>query len=438
MALVACVVVGALAVGVLIYNGRSSAEPVKGATSTPPPSKIVDAPPVDAAWPRWGLTHTQLSGNNGKEQLQQNVVKALREAPMLQNQHIMGFGVGNPEETPGQYNFQDLDDRMRLMDQSGGVPIVTLCCAPDWMKGGPAGQTSWEKEHLEAAPEPKHFDDFAKLAAEVAKRYDHVKYFMVWNELKGFWPDHKLPPDIEGYTQLYNKVWDAVKAVRPDAMIGGPYMGMNSNVGANSELKGPWGSVDQLVLDAFDYWWKNKKGTDFVVVDGASPTDDHQLLPDAFAATGKFSAVTSWLRKRTGDLPIWWSEFYFEPEDGSSDWSAPMRLAVQATSMMEFARSGTSTALFWNPQTKQGDCAGCMWNQQTGATLPTGELVSNFARWFPAGAKLEQVTSSNPGIRVLAQPEQLVMVNTTDVPISAQVDGKQVTLKAYEVKWAGR
>ncbi|MFI6322590.1 xylan 1,4-beta-xylosidase [Nonomuraea sp. NPDC050556] len=430
---------GALAVAVLIYNARSGASPAAGkVTSTTAPGKIGKPPPVDAAWPRYGLTHTQLSANNGKEQLQDVVAGPLSKTPMLQNQHIMGFGVDNPEESPGRFDFEDLDDRMRLMDQSGGVPVLTLCCAPDWMKGGPAGQTSWEKEHLEAAPEPKHFDDFARLAAEVAKRYDHVKYFMVWNELKGFWPDHKQPPDIQGYTQLYNKVYAAVKAVRPDALIGGPYLGMNSNEGDNSELKGAWGSVDQLVLDAFDYWWKNKKGADFVVVDGASPTDDHQLLPDAFGATGKFSAVTSWLRKRTGDMPIWWSEYYFEPEDGSANWTPQMRLAVQAAALMEFARSGASTALYWNPETKSGDCAGCMWNQGTGAWLPTGELLSNFTKWFPAGAKLESVKSSSPGIRVLAQPGQLVMVNTTDAPISATVDGKQVTLQPYEVKWAGR
>ncbi|WP_327087085.1 xylan 1,4-beta-xylosidase [Nonomuraea sp. NBC_01738] len=358
--------------------------------------------------------------------------------PMLQNQHIMGFGVGNPEENPGEFRFDDLDDRMRLMDQSGGLPVLTLCCAPDWMKGGPAGQTSWEKEHLEAAPEPKHFDDFAKLAAAVAKRYDHVKYFMVWNELKGFWPDHKQPPDIKGYTELYNKVWDAVKAVRPDAKIGGPYIGVNSNPGEGSELKGEWGSVDQLVLDAFDYWWKQKKGADFVVVDGASPTDDHQLLPDAFGATAKFRDVTAWMRKRTGDMPIWWSEWYFQPEDGSTQWPEQMRLAVQAVSMIELAAGGASTALYWNPETKSGACPGCMWKPEDGTALATGKLVSEFVKWFPAGARLEKVASSDKSVRVLAQKDKLLLVNTTDGDATTTVDGKEFALKAYEVKWSDR
>lgn len=162
------------------------------------------------------------------------------------------------------------------------------------------------------------------------------------------------------------------------------------------------GVVNQNALDAFEYWFKNKKGADFVVVDGASLTDAHEMLPDAFGALGKFSAVTTWLRERTGDMPVWWSEWYFVPEDKTT-WPEPMRLAVQAASMIEFARSGAATALYWNPQAKEG-CQGCMWDPRTGATLPTGKLVSDFTTWFPAGAELEEVTSSDPGVRCSRSP----------------------------------
>ncbi|MFI6482969.1 xylan 1,4-beta-xylosidase [Nonomuraea sp. NPDC050663] len=441
--LAAAITVVALATGCAAARsaspGQGTTEPK--VTETAQPRARTEPPPVAANWPRWGLTHTQTSGNNGDDRLLRGASETLSRVPMLQNQHIMGFGVGNPEENPGEFNFEDLDSRMRLMDESGGLPLITLCCAPDWMKGGPAGQTSWEKEHLEAAPEPKHFDDFAKLAATVAQRYDHVQYFMVWNELKGFWPDHSRPPDIEGYTEMYNKVYDAVKAVRPDAKIGGPYMGFHSvrsDGGNASSLAGPWGAVDQLVLDAFDYWNKNKKGADFIVVDGASPTDDHQLKPDAFGATQKFADVTRWLRDKTGNLPVWWSEFYFMPEDGSTDWPEQMRVAVQAVSMMEFARGGAATALYWNPQTKSGACKGCMWNPSDGAARGAGDLISNFVKWFPAGAELEEVAASDERVKVLAQAQQLVMVNTSDEEVSAKVDGKDVTLKPYETRWADR
>ncbi|MCW2879635.1 MAG: hypothetical protein JWQ95_3735 [Sphaerisporangium sp.] len=402
-------------------------------------AKIQKPPAVDPAWPRWGFTHTGISANNVTDQFEQDVTRTLAQTPMLQNQHIMGFGALNPEPRPQEFFWDDLDSRTNLMKQSGGTQIITLCCAPDWMKGGPQGptqQSAW-KDHLEDAPYPQHFDDFAKLSAAVATKYRDVKYFMVWNELKGFWKDHSKPADFKGYTELYNKVYDAVKAVRPDAKIGGPYIGFDSNKTGKSELRGPWGVVNQNALDAFEYWFKNKKGADFIVVDGASLTDAHQLLPDAFGALSKFSAVTTWLRNKTGDLPVWWSEWYFVPEDGTT-WSESMRLAVQAASMMEFAKSGAATALYWNPQAKQGACQGCLWDPRTGAALPTGQLVSNFAKWFPAGAELEQVTSSNPKVRVLAQPQQLAMVNTTDAEITATVDGKEFTLQPYEIKWSDR
>jgi hypothetical protein len=440
IALTAGAVVMALAVASCSSGG--TADRATPTTARPPAAsnaKIRQAPPVDPSWPRWGFTHTGVSANNVTDRFEQDVTRTLAQTPMLQNQHIMGFGALNPEPHPQDFFWEDLDSRTNLMKQSGGTQIITLCCAPDWMKGGPEGPTeesAWT-QHLEDAPYPEHFDDFAKLSAAVAAKYPDVKYFMVWNELKGFWKNHSRPADYKGYTTLYNKVYDAVKAVRPDAEIGGPYLGFDSNKTGKSELRGPWGVVNQNALDAFEYWFKNKKGADFIVVDGASPTDAHELLPDAFGALSKFSAVTTWLRNKTGNLPVWWSEWYFVPEDDTT-WPEPMRLAVQAASMIEFAESGAATALYWNPQVKKGACQGCMWDPRTGAALPTGRLVSDFAKWFPAGAELEAVTASDPKVRVLAQPQRLVMVNTTNAKITATVDGKEFTLQPYEIKWSDR
>ncbi|MGW2159426.1 xylan 1,4-beta-xylosidase [Nonomuraea sp. NPDC001699] len=444
--LTACVM-GFAALAVLAAGCSLGATTGQETTGAQPPqasppaatAKAQKPPPVEADWPRWGLTHTGVSANNITPRLEQDVARALSETPMLQNQHIMGFGALNPEPRRGDYFWEDLDSRTNFMRESGGTGIITLCCAPDWMKGGPEGPTeesAWQ-EHLEDAPYPEYFDEFAKLAATVAERYRDVKYFMVWNEFKGFWRDHKKPADYKGYTQLYNKVYDAVKAVRPDAKVGGPYLGFDSDSKGDTELRGPWGAVNQHALDAFEYWFKNKKGADFVVVDGASPTETHELLPDAFGALAKFSAITKWLREKTGDLPVWWSEWYFVPEDGTV-WDEPMRLAVQAASMMEFAKSGASTALYWNPQAKDGECRACMWEPRTGALMPTGKLVGDFTRWFPAGAQIDPVTSSDPRVRVLAQPQRLLAVNTVDKQVTTTVDGKELTLKPYEIKWSDR
>ena len=134
----------------------------------------------------------------------------------------MGFGTLNPEPAPGKYDWESLDRRMRLTDETGGRVTLTLCCAPDWMKGGAPGTTDWTR--LEDDPLPEHFADFAALAAAAVQRYPQVERVLVWNELKGFYRTDLNRWDQEGYTALYNAVYRAVKAVRPDVQVGGPYV----------------------------------------------------------------------------------------------------------------------------------------------------------------------------------------------------------------------
>ncbi|WP_327090107.1 xylan 1,4-beta-xylosidase [Nonomuraea sp. NBC_01738] len=431
-----------LVAGIMVYAGfRSDArkqpvgEVAQAEPSSPPPT--LEQPPPLQDWPRWGVTHTQYSADNVQAEVTDQARGLLARVPMLQNQHIMGWGVGNPEPSPGQYAFRDLNRRLQFMASSKSVPIITLCCAPDWMKGGQPGRTDWSKNHT-VAPKKRNFDDFAKLAARVARQYPTVKHYMVWNEFKGFWDPGSNRWDAEGYTEMYNKVYTALKKVNKDIKVGGPYIPIESNARKDaSEISGAWGTVDQRALDAIEYWIENKKGADFVVVDGASMTNDKGNTPDDFAALGKFGAITTWLRQKTGDLPVWWAEWYVEPEN--SGWTEDKRTAVQAATMMEFARTGVTTALYWNPQPKDaGDCPGCVWTPDEGREMPMAGLLSGFTRWFPAGVQLAQVASSDARVKVLAQERQAVMVNTADAQVTTTVDGKQVTLRPYEIKWAQR
>ncbi|MGW4799579.1 GH39 family glycosyl hydrolase [Nonomuraea sp. NPDC004297] len=432
-----------LVAGIMVYAAMRSKERsvFKGsevATNAPTePAPSLEEPPALDAWPRWGITHTQYSADNEPQEVVEQARGVLGRVPMLQNQHIMGWGVGNPEPSPGQYNFRDLDRRLTFMASSRAVPVITLCCAPDWMKGGQAGRTDWSKNHT-VAPEKEHFDDFAKLAARVAKQYPTVKHYMVWNEFKGFWDPATNRWDAEAYTEMYNKVYAALKAVNQDIQVGGPYVSIGSDQrGGPSELTGPWGTIDQRSLDAVKYWIDNKKGADFIVVDGASMTNDKGNTPDDFAAQAKFGAITTWLREESDDLPVWWAEWYVEPEN--SQWSEDKRTAVQATALMEFARSGVTTALYWNPQLKgEGECAGCLWAPKVGGELPMAGLLSGFTKWFPSGVRAEEVRTSDPKVKALGQERQVVMVNTSDQDVTVTVDGRQVTLRPYEIKWSGR
>ncbi|GAA3551786.1 hypothetical protein GCM10022419_035110 [Nonomuraea rosea] len=429
--------------GIMVYaalrsKSRSEFKGADVATTAPAePAPKLEEPPALSNWPRWGITHTQFSADNEPRDVVEQARGVLGRVPMLQNQHIMGWGVGNPEPSPGQYNFRDLDRRLQFMASSRAVPVITLCCAPDWMKGGQAGRTDWSKNHT-VAPKREHFDDYAKLAVRVARQYPTVKHYMVWNEFKGFWDPSTNRWDAEGYTEMYNKIYTALKKVNKEIKVGGPYMPIESNArGGPSELTGPWGTVDQRALDAIAYWIEHKKGADFIVVDGASMTNDKGNTPNDFAAQAKFGAITTWLRQKSDDLPVWWAEWYVEPEN--SGWTEEKRTAVQAAALMEFAKSGVTTALYWNPQQKDaGECGGCLWSPKVGGEQPMAGLLSGFTKWFPSGVRAQAAQSSDPKILALAQERQVVMVNTSDESVTATVDGKQVTLAPHEIKWSGR
>ncbi|MFB7736912.1 xylan 1,4-beta-xylosidase [Streptomyces sp. NPDC056112] len=418
---------------------------------TPATPRNADEPDVG-----WGFTHTQFSADEGSAAATGRAEALLsKDGGLPQNQAIMGWGADNPEPVKGRYDFEALDRRIDFVRASGGTPVITLCCAPDWMKGGRAGvdNTDWSQDALETAPTRDHYKDYAALAATVAERYPDVRHFIVWNEFKGFWNNAEGRWDYEGYTELYNLVHKALKQVDPKIMVGGPYLVMDSvdprqKQDASTVLRGPWGALDQRVLDAFAYWNQHKAGADFVVVDGSSYTKDDDLLPDEFRATDKLTDVGRWVRSQTGGLPLWWAEYYVEPADRNDDrkdWSEPHRVAVQAAGLIAMAKGGASTGFYWNPENRTGDCPGCLWTPTDssggGRVLPMYDLVSRFNRAFPPGTRYRTVSVAPddvPNVRVLADDRTVLVVNTLNRTISARIDGRRFDMKAYEVKWLQR
>ncbi|MFE2584941.1 xylan 1,4-beta-xylosidase [Streptomyces sp. NPDC059378] len=450
--------VAALALVVTLINTLPGGGGTAGTTSDGAKVHGTPATPARAARPEvgWGFTHTQFSADEGSGAATRRVEDLLSKSGGLpQNQAVMGWGADNPEPVKGRYDFAALDRRIDFVRASGGTPVLTLCCSPDWMKGGRAGAggTDWSRSALETAPRPEHYADFAALAATVARRYPDVRHFIVWNEFKGFWNDAEGRWDYEGYTRLYNLVYRALKKVDKDIMVGGPYLVMDSvdprAEAASTALAGPWGALDQRVLDAFAYWNRHKAGADFVVVDGSSYTKDDALLPDEFGATDKLTAVGTWVRRQTGGLPLWWAEYYVEPADGDDDrkvWPESRRVAVQAAGMIAMVKGGASSGFYWNPEDEKGPgCPGCLWTPTDradgGAPLPMYGLVSRFAEEFPPGTRYDTVSVAAddvPNVRVLATGRTVLVVNTRDRPISAQVDGRRFEMRAYEVKWLTR
>lgn len=383
-----------------------------------------------------GVTHGQNSlTSDADEGAAVAAAGLLQSASVYQNQHLMGWGADNPEPAPGVYQWASLDQRMSLIRRTAGTPVITLCCAPDWMKGGRAGQTDWSR--LEAAPTPDHYADFARLAVQAAARYPDVRYFQVWNELKGFSDDANHRPGYEDYTTFYNVVYDALNAFNPGLQIGGPYAIFSTEPGDSAQypsiLRGPYGTVDQRSLDILSYWLEHKHGAQFVAVDASSFDSKPQ---DVFGATRKFSDVDAWIRART-NLPIWWAEWYVSPW-GGTEYDANSQNALMTVALIEMLRSGASVALRWQPEADPGRNDEAVWSstkqQHGGQPFPFYYSAGIFRNSFRAGTPIFASVSSSPTVASLAGPKATLLVNKSRQALVVQIESSTVVLEGYAVR----
>ncbi|HYH32077.1 MAG TPA: hypothetical protein VD903_17025 [Pseudonocardia sp.] len=385
-----------------------------------------------------GVTHTQdsLDPYHPDEATQRGIDILSDNGAIWENHHLMGFGTSNPEPSPDEYDWDTLDRRMELTEKTGNRPMLTLCCAPDWMKGGEEGETDWDL--LEDNPLPEFYDEYADLAAEAVERYPEVERVMVWNELKGFYNQEENRWDYEGYTEFYNQVYTAVKEVRPEIEVGGPYVVLDSldpgSPDASTEVTGPWGVADQRALDVVDYWLEHNVGADFLVVDASSETRQ-DTVPSALDGAQKFADMVGWLQERS-DLPIWWAEFYPEvPEGGEPGPNTPAAAATTLATVAAFAQSGTAGALLWGPQAHGLESA-ALW---TDSTEPDGgqptPLTAGWQWLVPrlAEGEVEIGRSPDEPLVVFRAPDGAVVVNAGDESVQVTPDTEPVAAWAVTV-----
>lgn len=407
-----------------------------------------------------GLTHTQRSIDSwGNSTAIGNAKLLLDSVSHFQNQHIMGWGAESPwpDSTiidPEDWSWESLDARMDLIRETNGVAVITLCGAPTWMYAPSRnGETDWSA--LETAPTRSHYDEFAHLCAEVARRYPDVRYFQVWNEMKGFYYAAGNRWNYENYTILYNMVYDSLKAINPELKIGGPYVVMDSwSTGAGSNpsvVKGAYGNVDQRSLDVITYWLQHKKGAEFITIDGGNQNRDGVWSTDHFRATDKFADVIHWIQQQNGGeaLPVWWAEWYaypttVEPHGDASHEDRRVLNAVMTSGLIKSIRAGYANLMIWQPQ---GDAQGYsfplgIWTstEQTGggqATLfyQTQKILKDH---FSAGVKLLKTQISQPGsVAVLAADSCILLVNQLNKELRVKIKGisEPVLLSPYEVRF---
>jgi ABC-type cobalt transport system substrate-binding protein len=376
-----------------------------------------------------GVTHTHGFWEYGNQTAVERARTLLINGISVQNQHIMGWGAGNPEPQAGAYQWNDLDHRVDLMRSIETPMIITFCTAPGWMKG----TDDWA---MEEEVEDDHVDAFAELCAAIANRYPDVQYFQVWNEMKGYWSTALNNWDYIRYTALYNAVYDAVKAARTDAKIGGPYLVIQGDGGAELGKSGqdtfaPIGSRDWTVIN---YWLQNKHGADFFCFDYGL-IDYHD--PNQYSKSEKmqlthhFGRILQQIREKT-DLPIVISEFY----GGSDETDLQFTAANHASCYYHAIINNAFLGLVWNPQ--QGEIENYLFSDtQTadgGQPTPHYAVVKAINNYFSQGTQLYQTTTSSGDIDVLASADKTLLINKTETMLTVQINGETTTLNRYQVK----
>lgn len=367
-----------------------------------------------------GVTHVGGRWEQGDPQAVARARALMEDVIVYQNQHIMNWGTGNPEPSRGVYDWTSLDKRMELIRSMNTIPVLTFCSAPGWMNstGDDAPKLVSPNHWADARVKDEFVNDYAELCKQVALRYKDVKYFQVWNEFKGYWNNEMKNWDYVRYTNFYNAVWDAVKSVRPDAQIGGPYF---------FEIKSP------KDIEVVEYWFKNKHGADFVCfdswIDGYPPTSDVSL-------EGKKMSQTDWFGKIARDyskwskLPIWVSEFY-----GGWSTNPKFTAANHASCYLHSLLNGVSVVLLWGPDNQRWNYLFTSTkNTDGGQPSPHYEVVKIFNTCFGPGTVIYKTESSSPDIEALSSKQKVLLINKRNENVNVKVNGKKILMSGYEVK----
>jgi hypothetical protein len=416
-----------------------------------------------------GVTHMQHSLDSWDDAASvQRGKDLMRNGVKYQNQHIFGFGTNNPwPSQSGPIDWSTLDARVQTAIDSGNEPVITLCCAPDWMKGGADGTTDWN--NLDAAPLAANIGDFAKLSAEVAKRYNgvtkpKVTYFQVWNEFKGMWAGSPgcYPTacgqnrwDHERYTALYNAVWDAVKAVRPDAKLGGPYLVLEGTGSTGTSGSDATNSpITPRMMSSIDYWLANMRGADFMVQDKGvvsyhdprNPTNPNGFNGNCYSRDEVMS-FTKWFgevetqilaKPKAAGLEFWWAEDYFNTHCylSEADFMGAGHASMLYNELM--GAKGNAVSLRWSPQGGNDSSGNEALFTSTlvsggGQSLPNYTIYKNFNDYFGPGTPILKTTSTTSDLEVLASPTKTMLINKKGNSISVDVNGTAVYVGAYKV-----
>ena len=411
----------------------------------------------------------------------QNVKSLIGGAIPYQNTPIMGWGLPDPwpdPSSPEPTNWSALDARLSLTISTGGIPVITLCEAPWWMKGQlqPNGTTlpltqadEWSTRAFSSRILDNEMSAWLLLVQRVAERYMappyNVRYFQVWNELKGYYNPIKNsydyttsaghpggPNATHGYTYMYNRVYHRLMSVATslsiptsEVRVGGPYVVMDTwsttHQSNPSKLTAAYGTYDERPMDVVKYWLIHKAGAAFISVDAYSANKDGVNITDAATSATKFADIVRWIRSLdntvypgAASLPIWLGEWYARPY---KDWADNSHSnAIKTYAMMEFIKAGGAVALAWGG-TDVNRTGPRLWTNTGkggGTALPFYYSYKDFKEFFGPGVQLYNTTITPPGlVDAMASANDVMLVNISSTAQVVSVDGTLVSLNPYQV-----
>jgi hypothetical protein len=336
-------------------------------------------------------------------------------------------GTGDPEPSPGVYDWSSLDSRMaQLAPVLAANPNITITMrvfgAPCWMES----TTDNCPSDVDLAVLPQYYQDFADLVTAAAQKYPEIHYFAIWNELYGYRSTNTW--DIQDYTNLYNTVYTSLKTYNPQLKVGGPYDPFPVNVSGS----GQYNLVNTSAEAAMTYWLQHKDGADFIAIDGRTAGVPPAIPTQPVAYTAVFAQVTNWIRQQPGydNLPIWWMEWYARPASLTAP--EPEWGAISTYSLMQMVTAGANNAIIWdaendgNPISTPG-----LWTQGSEAPtvlVPVYEMLQN--ELYNTNVTLYSPT---PGIEVLGNDSHYVAVDIDGASHVTDILGQPVSFGAWQI-----